>query len=142
MRLSGCYPCAVFSETMYSSVDSADVKRYRQHYARPGFELNELAGRNFVRSMVELNLPPIRFRRAGDPGFYLSYARPALFTSALVTNADNGAFKRKVYNVGMQIDLQFTIMSRMDMTLSFGYAVGFGDGVNSTDEYMVSLKIM
>ncbi|MCZ6853304.1 MAG: hypothetical protein O7G86_05220, partial [Gammaproteobacteria bacterium] len=62
--------------------------------------------------------------------------------SALLTNADSGMFKRTVHNVGLQIDFQFTIMSRMDMTLSFGYAVGFGDDVGSTDEYMVSLKIM
>ena len=123
-------------------VDSGEVKRYRHEYAMPGFELNEIAGKNFARSMIEINLPPIRFRRVGNPGFYLSWARPALFTSALITNADNDKFKRNVHNVGLQIDLQFTIMSRMDMTLSFGYAVGFGDGVGSADEYMVSLKIM
>jgi hypothetical protein len=33
-------------------------------------------------------------------------------------------------------------MSRLDMTLSLGYAAGFGGGVDSADEFMLSLKIM
>lgn len=123
-------------------VDSREIKRYRKEYALPGFELNEIFGRNFVRSMIELNLPPIRFRRVGSPGFYLSWARPALFATTLVTNVDDDVLKRNVHDVGAQIDLRFTMMSRLDMTLSIGYAVGFGDGVDSADEYMLSLKIM
>jgi hypothetical protein len=123
-------------------VDRGDIKRYRKEYAMPGFELNELFGRNFARAMIELNLPPIRFRRVGSPGFYLSWARPALFATTLVTNADDNVLKRTTQNVGAQIDLRFTVMSRLDMTLSFGYAAGFGDGVDSADEFMLSLKIM
>ena len=123
-------------------VDHGEIKRYRKEYAMPGFELNELFGRNFARSMLEFNLPPIRFRRVGQPGFYLSWARPALFATALVSNVDDGILKRNVYDVGAQIDFRFTVMSRMDMTLSLGYAAGFGDGIDSADEYMMSLKIM
>ena len=123
-------------------VDEGEIKRYRNEYALPGFELNEIFGRNFGRAMIELNLPPIRFRRIGNPGFYLSWARPAIFATTLVTNVDDDILKRNVHDVGAQIDLRFTIMSRLDMTLSFGYAVGFGDGVDSADEYMLSLKIM
>ena len=124
-------------------VDRGDIKRYRQSYAMPGFELNEIAGRNFYRSLVEWNLPPIRFRRVGSPGFYLSWARPALFAATLVTNTDDSAIRRKVNSYGAQIDFQFTVLSRLNMTLSIGYAVGTGDGViGSPDEFMVSLKIL
>jgi len=123
-------------------VDHREIKRYRENYAMPGFDLNEVSGRNFGRAMIELNLPPVRFRRVGSPGFYLMWARPALFATSLVTNVDDGALKRNTHNVGAQVDLRITVMSRLDMTLSFGYAVGFGDEVNSADEYMLSLKIM
>lgn len=123
-------------------VDSGEIKRYRREYALPGFELNEIFGRNFVRSMLEINLPPIRFRRVGTPGFYLTWARPAIFATALTTNVDKSAARRDVGNVGAQIDLRFTMLSRLDMTLSMGYAVGTGEGADSADEYMISLKIM
>ena len=49
-------------------VDRGDEKRYRETYSMPGAELNEIGGRNFVKSMVELNLPPLRFQRLGTPG--------------------------------------------------------------------------
>ena len=123
-------------------VDSGDVKRYRHEYAMPGFELNEIFGRNFYRSMIEWNLPPVRFRSVGTPGFYLTWARPALFATTLVTNSDDSALKRNVSSVGAQIDFRFTVLSNLDMTMSMGYAVGLGDDVDSADEFMLSLKIL
>ena len=48
-------------------VDRGETKRYREWYAFPGFELNELGGTNFVKAMVDWNLPPLRFRRLGRP---------------------------------------------------------------------------
>jgi hypothetical protein len=123
-------------------VDSGSVKRYREEYSQPGFELNEIAGRSFYRTMLEWNLPPIRFRRLGTPGFYFSWARPALFSTRLEVNPDSSAFRRTVVSVGAQIDFRFTVLSRFDMTLSFGYAVGSGDIVGSPEEFMISLKIL
>ena len=124
-------------------VDSGEPKRYREWYAMPGFELNEISGRNFYRSMLEFNLPPVRFRNAGGSRFYLSWARPALFAGTLVTNSDDSALRRNVSTAGIQIDFQFTVLSQLSMMLSMGYAVGFGDDVaGSPDEFMVSLKIM
>jgi len=123
-------------------VDRGSVKRYREEYSLPGFELNEIAGRSFYRSMLEWNLPPIRFRRFGTPGFYFSWARPALFATRLEVNPDNSALRRTVTNVGAQIDFRFTILSWLNMTLSLGYAVGSGDVVDSPEEFMVSLKVL
>lgn len=124
-------------------VDSGEVKRYRKEYALPGFELNEIFGRNFVRSMIEFNLPPVRFNSVGTPAFYLSHIRPAIFAIGLATNLDDSTLRSDVGSVGAQFDLNFTMLSRLAMTLSFGYAVGFGDDVTgSPDEVMVSLKIM
>ena len=123
-------------------VDHGEVKRYRNEYAMPGFELNAVPGRNFYRSMLEWNLPPIRFKRVGTPSFYLSWARPALFATVLSTNLDDSAIQLDTHNYGIQIDFQFTVLSRLDMTLSTGYAKGYGNNSFTDDEWMVSLKIM
>ncbi len=124
-------------------VDRGSVKRYREYYAMPGFDLNEIPGRNFYRGMIEWNLPPVRFKRVGTPRFYLSWARPALFVSSLTTNLDDSAFKQEAQSAGLQVDFRFTILSRMDMTLSLGYAKGFGSSpIEDDDEFMASLKIL
>lgn len=124
-------------------VDRGNVKRYREFYALPGFELNQVPGRNFYRGMLEWNLPPVRFERVGTPGFYLSWARPSLFVTSLVTNTDSSQFRQDAGDIGAQVDFRFTILSRMDMTFSLGYAAGlYGDSQSGTDEFMISLKIL
>jgi hypothetical protein len=123
-------------------LDRGVVKRYREFYAFPGFDLNAIPGRNFYRGMVEWNLPPLRFSRVGTPRFYLSHIRPAIFASSLTTNVDDSALRIDAANIGAQLDLQFTINWRYDMTLSFGYATGYLEGAREDDEFMVSLKIL
>jgi hypothetical protein len=123
-------------------VDNGDVQRYREWYAFPGFELNEIPGRNFFRGMLEWNLPPLRFSRVGSPNFYISYLRPALFVSSLTTNLDDSARKIEATSIGTQVDIQFRIKTRYDMTLSFGYALGYLDSDRTDEEFMVSLKIL
>ncbi len=124
-------------------VDRGKVKRYREFYAMPGFELNEVGGRNFAKTMLEWNLPPLRFERGGTPDFYFTWARTSLFAQYLATNLDDSAIRREVQSAGIQVDFRITILSRMNMTLSFGYAHGFGDDlVEDDDEFMVSLKVL
>ena len=124
-------------------VDRGAVKRYREYYAMPGFELNEIGGRNFAKTMLEWNLPPLRFERAGRPGFFFSWARTSLFASHLTTNLDDSAGRQELQSAGIQVDFLITILSRLNMTLSFGYARGFGDNlVEDQDEFMVSLKVL
>ena len=123
-------------------VDDGEVKRYRKHYAFPGFELNALGGRSFAKSTLEWNLPPVVFDRIGTPGFYLAWARPALFAGVLATDFDNAPTRREAQNAGVQIDFRFQVLHRLDMTLSAGYAAGFEDDRRVDDEVMVSLKIL
>ena len=117
-------------------VDSRTEKRYREYYAFPGFELNELNGRSFTRHMLEANLPPVVFASLGTPAFHLAWLRPAVFTSVLYTG-DN-----RYNNAGAQIDLRFSVLHWYEMTLSAGYAVGYRGGSRAGEEWMVSLKIM
>jgi hypothetical protein len=123
-------------------VDRGEIKRYREYYAFPGAALNEIAGRNFVRSLVEWELPPVRFSRAGTPGFYLSFLRPALFAGGLVTNLDNRGTRRTAATAGGQVDLRFTMLSALDLTLSAGGGVRFERGRPARREAMVSLAVL
>ncbi len=65
-------------------VDSGPVQRYREYYSLPGFEIDQVSGLNFVRQMVEWNLPPVIFESVGMPSFHLAWLRPAIFATALV----------------------------------------------------------
>jgi hypothetical protein len=118
------------------------ARRYRDFFSFAGMELNEIPGRTFVKTMVEWNLPPLRFRNAGSPGFFLSSARPVLFSGLIGTNQDQAALRRKVGNAGVQVDFRFTVLSKFDMTLSLGYATAFENHRSSSDEFMFSLNVL
>ena len=123
-------------------VDHGDEKRYRDYFSFPGAELNEIGGRNFLKSTVEWTLPPWRFRRAGTPGFYVTWMRPAIFVTGLATDLDDASVRRKVIDAGGQLDFRFSALSALDMTLSVGGAVAFEDGQRPRNEAMISLKVL
>ena len=123
-------------------VDSRNEKRYRDHYAFPGFELNEIGGKSFARTMLELNLPPVVFEQVCTPSAHLAWLRPAVFASALWTDPERSGLRTRYANAGAQVDLRFSVLHWYDMTLSFGYAVGFRGSRRAGDEWMVSLKVM
>ncbi len=123
-------------------VDHQAEKRYREYYALPGAALNEIGGRNFVKSTVEWNLPPLRFSRAGTPGFYLSWMRPAVFATGLMTNLDAGRARRSVSSAGGQLDFRLNMLSTLDLTFSVGGAVTYEPDVAPRREAMFSLKIL
>jgi hypothetical protein len=123
-------------------VDNAAEKRYREHYAFPGFEINEIGGRSYTRHMLEWNLPPRVFESVGTPAFHLAWLRPAVFASALWTEPGNASLRRRYASLGGQIDLRFSVLHWYDMTLSLGYAVGYRGSQRAGNEWMISLKIM
>lgn len=122
-------------------VDDREVKRYREYDSFPGFEINEIDARSFVRSVAELNLPPVRFEDVGVPSLFLSSMRPALFAGVLETQPAIGD-ERSFQTVGVQLDWNFTIAHRLPMVFSIGYAEGFEDGERRGGETLLSLKIM
>jgi len=123
-------------------VDDGEVKRYRQYESFPGFGIDALAARRFAKSMLELNLPPLRFEEVGTPGFYLGWIRPALFSGVLRADPGGGLASRSLYDLGAQLDLRFTVLNRLPMTISVGYAAGFEHGRQQDREWMLSLKIL
>lgn len=123
-------------------VDRLEVKRYRQPISFPGVEIDEIGGRNYARLMGEWTLPPLRFKRVGWPGFYLTWARPALFVTGLRTDLDAGAGSRTFFNAGLQVDLRLVMFSNLSSTLSFGYATAGRRGHPWSNEFMISLRIL
>jgi hypothetical protein len=65
-----------------------------------------------------------------------------VFTSVLVTNADDSALRRTIGNAGGQLDLRIGLLSRLELTLSAGYAAAFEDGRAPRHQGMLSLKIL
>jgi hypothetical protein len=122
-------------------VDDRAVKRYRELESMPGFEIDEIEARRFVKATGEINLPPIRFAEVGVPAFYLGYIRPAAFASAMATVTPEGD-SRTYQSVGGQLDLAFTVALRLPMVFSVGAAAGFEDGHYRKTEWLASLKIM
>ena len=122
-------------------VDNRPEKRYREMESFPGFEIDEIAARKFGRVTGEVNLPPVRFAEVGTPAFYLSYIRPALFAGAMATQ-DQERDSHRYYDVGTQLDLNFTIALRLPMIFSVGAAAGWEDGHYRKTEWLASLKIM
>ena len=123
-------------------VDHREEQRYREWYSFPGAELNEIGGRNFVKSTLEWNAPPWRFRRAGMPAFFATWARPAAFVTALATNLDAASVRRVATDIGWQIDFRFEALSALELTLSVGGAVAFERDHAARHEAMISLKIL
>jgi hypothetical protein len=122
-------------------VDHGNEKRYREYYSFPGADLNSIPGRNFVKATAEWNIPPLRFAHAGTPGFYATWLRPAIFAGGLVTNMDAAAVRRRAADIGAQIDVRFSMLSALDLTLSVGAAAAF-EGGRTSRETMISLKIL
>jgi hypothetical protein len=108
----------------------------------PGFDIDALQGKTFVKSMLEWCLPPVRFEALGSPAFYASWARPQLFAGALQTNFTSSSLRQNYQDVGAQIDVQLNVMHREPMMLSAGVARGFGGGGLATTEFMLSLQVL
>ena len=130
-------------------VDDGEVKRYRDYDSFPGFAIDGITAREFARSLLEWNLPPLRFSDVGRPSLFLSYVRPAFFAGVLEATPPTGV-SQTLATVGGQIDLNFTFALRLPMTFSLGYAKGFvvtgPSGPNfepsQNGEFMASLKIL
>ena len=123
-------------------VDSGPVQRYREYYSLPGFEIDQVSGLNFVRQMVEWNLPPVIFESIGMPSLHLAWLRPAIFATGLWTDVANPSHRQNYASIGTQADLRFSVLHWYDMTLSVGYALGYQGGKRVGNEWMISLKIM
>jgi hypothetical protein len=123
-------------------VDDKEVKRYREFYSFPGFDIDELSAQDFAKTILEWNLPPVRFDNIGIPSAFLSSARAALFAGALLTDIGASEYRENYFNLGFQVDFKFTVAHRYPMMFSVGYAQGYLSSEKYNNEVMVSLKVL
>jgi hypothetical protein len=131
-----------FGNNYVDSGGNGGAQRYRDLLSMPGFALDALHGKSLAKLMLEWCAPPLRFEKLGSPGFYVSWARPALFATALQTDIGNPAYRQSAGDIGGQVDFQLHVMHRNPMMLSAGVARGFGAGGLGTTEFMVSLQVL
>jgi hypothetical protein len=131
-----------FGNNWVDSGANGGAQRYRELGSMPGFEIDALQGKSAVKAMLEWCIPPARFEALGSPGFYVSWARPSLFATALETDVNNAATRQQAYDVGGQLDFQLQVMHRWPMMLSVGVAEGFGGGGFAKTEFMLSLQVL
>jgi hypothetical protein len=122
-------------------VDDRPEKRYRDQESFPGFSIDEIAARRFLKLTGELNLPPVRFAEVGTPAFFLSYIRPAIFGGGMLTDEPDRS-SHHYADLGTQLDFNFTIALRLPMVFSVGAAGGWRDGHYRKTEWLASLKVM
>jgi hypothetical protein len=123
-------------------VDHLEPKRYRELLAFPGVPIDDIGGTDFVKGMLDLNLPPLRFRRAGVLDFYAAWARTSVFAGGIATDLSHADERRKVANAGIQVDFRLAVLIQQPMTLSFGYAQAFERDLRARHEWMMSLRIL
>jgi hypothetical protein len=104
--------------------------------------LNEIGGRNFVKSTIDVNLPPLRFQNFGTPGFYVPWMRSAVFVSGLATNLDDRTQRRRVLSAGAQFDVSVSALSVLELMFSVGAGIAVEDGRAPRRELMLSLKVL
>lgn len=122
-------------------VDVGEIWRYREDQSFPGFAINQIGGINYLKGMLEWNLPPIRFRHLGFQTLYSNWMRLSLFTAAIGTNVDKIS-RGTAISAGAQLDVRLVLFSSFESTFSLGYARAAEKNQRSSDEFMVSLKIL
>ena len=123
-------------------IDHLSTSRYREYYTFPGVAIDQIGTTDFAKSMVEWNLPPLRFRKFGTTYLYCNWARLTLFSSVLAGNLTS-APNRLVYgNAGTQLDFRVVIASYFISTFSVGYAEAVENHGRTSSEVMVSLKLL
>ncbi len=123
-------------------LDYQSSKRYREYSSFPGVEINKIGGTNFAKLLVEWVLPPLRFRRFGFMNLYCNWAHLNFFSSSIVTNVEDKDYKQLFFNAGAQVDFKIVLLSRLESTLSLGYAIAAEKRQRPTKEFMISLKIL
>ncbi|MDD3032962.1 MAG: hypothetical protein PHT25_00065 [Bacteroidales bacterium] len=123
-------------------VDWQPSEQYRNVLAFPGAEIDEVPAYNYVKTMGELNLRPIRLNNVGTTWLYPTFIKTALFTTHLMTDFDKSDKIRHLFNLGAQLDIQVVAFSYLKTTWSVGYARRFEKGFGGKDQIMLSLKLL
>jgi len=123
-------------------VDWQPSEQYREALAFPGAEIDEIKAYNYVKTMGEINLPPLHMRNVGTSWLYPTYIKASVFGTHLMTNFDKQSTINNYFNTGAQMDIQLVLFSYLRTTWSVGYARKFENNKANSDQLMLSLKLL
>ncbi len=123
-------------------VDWRNARQYRSSLALPGADIDAIPAHNFVRTMGELNLKPLRTRNIGTTWIYPTHLVPSMFATHLITDMDRSQLRRNLFNLGVQADIEVVLFSYMKTTWSAGYARLFESGQDQQGQWMFSVKLL
>ena len=123
-------------------VDWQPADQYRKVLAFPGVGIDAIEGHNFVKTMGELNLKPIRLRNVGTTWLYPTYIKSSVFGTHLLVNPNYSKEMRNVFDAGVQIDLELVLFSYLKTTWSAGYARKFESSFAPSEQWMFSVKLL
>ncbi|HCV15101.1 MAG TPA: hypothetical protein DF637_02030 [Rikenellaceae bacterium] len=123
-------------------VDWQPSEQYRSTLAFPGAEIDELSGYNYLKTMAEINLPPLRLKNVGTTWLYPTFVKGSLFGTHLLTDFDKSILSHNYFNAGVQIDFQVVLFSYIKTTWSVGYARKFEQYKRFNEQFMLSLKLL
>ncbi len=123
-------------------VDWQPSEQYRHALAFPGAAIDEIQAYNYLKTMGELNLRPLRLRDVGTSWLYPTFIKSSLFGTHLLTNFDRSNEMAHIFNVGAQVDIQLVMFSYLKTTWSVGYARKLEAGQAGTNQLMLSLKLL
>jgi hypothetical protein len=136
-------------------IDNVSSKMYRRPFSFAGLQYDaekSIIAKSFVKSTLELALPPLRYRKLGFFNLFATHSHATIFAGALYTNnyetttdvnqASNIKYSERFKNIGFQVDTKLVMFSHLHSTFSFGWARAFEmrNDKNSYDEWMISLK--
>jgi len=110
--------------------------------AFPGVEIDNIKAYNYMKTMGELNLKPIRLRNVGTGWLYPTFIKSALFTTHLITDPGQKDITRNIFNFGGQVDLQLVLFSYLKTTWSAGFAHKVEKNTPGENQVMFSVKLL
>jgi len=142
---------SVFSYTyfggfQYNWVDCSMPYRTADLYnwnAMPGARIDQLSAHTFLRSALQLDLQPIRFKNFGALSIYPTWLQFSPFGGMLLTGGNgNGT---QYFNYGIKVSIEVVLFNnlRTNWNLGYGRIHGYGSNpmLSTGNEFMFSLKL-
>ncbi len=136
------YSSFYFGSFRNNYVDWQAPEQYRKVLAFPGVDIDALQAHNFIKTMADLNIRPLRLRDLGATWLYPTFLKSAVFGTHMLLNPDYSSETRNVFNAGVQFDLELVLFSYLKTTWSVGYARKFEEGLGPSEQWMFSLKLL
>ena len=114
---------------------------YRESFSFAGLSYDSeksIIAKSFVKSTLELVLPPVRYRNFGFFNLFATHSHATIFAGGLFINnnetttdvnqVSNIKYSESFRNIGFQVDTKLVMFSHLSSTFSFGWARAFEVG--------------